>query len=979
MKLLVYSVVLGFALAASAQAGAQLPLVFEANHGQAAPEIRFQAHAAGTDVAITDHVVRLGKHLQLRPRGGRATRAVAEDLLSGRKNYIRGTNPKDWITEVALSRAVRSPEVWENIDLRWHSRGNQLEYDVLVAPGGAPAKAQFVFEGASPKLQPNGSLTTGTLHWDRPVAFQTIAGKRMPVAARYTLAKDGTVGFAVGRYDHSKPLVIDPVLRSSGFLGGAGEESVFGVATNASGDAFVMGSSSSGGAGRRDLFVSRISATGALVYTTYIGGSDNEGASDMGGIAVDAGGNAYITSDSNSRNFPTAAGVFSTEPQARVNTVVAKLDASGHFVWGTYYGGAQDEAAAGIAINADGRVVIIGQTNSPDLPTTQYPIASTPGYRLPSRTDIDAFVAIFTPTGLLEMGTYLGGTNFDFASSVAFSPTGRLYVTGGTYSSDFPIVLPAGATHNGLGGGSDSFLIAFNPDWTVRYINRMGGSSEDQSKYGGSVTVDANDNATVVGQTTSTNFPTLLAYQATNQGGGDAFAYQLGPNGLRNWATYLGGAGLDNARAAAVDEAGFIYITGSSASANFPLSGAFFSNPGGFVARLTPQGMLIGSSFLDRQLGASGIATIPGAQGDVYVVGSTSSTTMPQVRPFQAAFGGGFTDGFLDRIHFDAVDVEVTQTAAPYVYYSGDVATFTIQVTNNGIDPASNVVLTDTVSGTELADPDNHTTLAIVSATSTQGTVGVSGRVVTVNLGAMAPGATATVRVSVRMTVDTADLAVFSRAVATVTPGDVRPANNTSGTSLLTHVDTRPHLDNLSPDLVPAGGPAFLLTVNGRGFVPGVEVLINGLPRPTTYVTTNRVTATVLASDIATAGSAQVRVRLGSTPSEPLVLLIGTPRINFTATAAHRTPSGWRVTVRITNTGSADAPGLRVTGGTLATRATTTALPQLVGLLPNTGGAVTVDLDFPEAAGTSGATVAFRLNGTYSGGTFGGTALVRLP
>ena len=242
-----------------------------------------------------------------------------------------------------------------------------------------------------------------------------------------------------------------------------------------------------------------------------------------------------------------------------------------------------------------------------------------------------------------------------------------------------------------------------------------------------------------------------------------------------------------------MDAEGFLSLVGFSSSNNFPLDGAFFTNPAAYVLRLTSGGALAGSTFLDRQ-GATAVATIPSAPGDVWVSGRTISPTMPTLNAFQSVFGGGYSDGSLSRIHFESVDIEVTQTAAPLPYYSGDVATFTIQVTNNGPDTASSVVLTDTLSGTEAADPDNLATLNILNASTTRGTVGFAGRVVTANLGTMIPGATATIRVSARMTVTNANLAVFSRAVATVAPIDARPLNNHVN-YLATHTSGQPSSD----------------------------------------------------------------------------------------------------------------------------------------------------------------------------------------
>lgn len=962
------------AIVVGVNAGAQAterPLVFE----QARPGA-FVARHGGLHLALSAQDARLqlpsGRSVQLVPVAAHPAPPLAEGAPST-VNYYAGNQPTHWRSGVPASSRVRQRGLWRGVDLLWYSNAGQLEYDLIVAPGSSPRQIAFRTVGATPRLLTDGSLQMGALRWKPPVAYQQIYGKRHSVGVRYTVSASGTVGFTLGRYDKKYALVIDPILLSASYLGGAGDESVFGTATDSTGALYVMGASTSGGAGRKDLYVSKISPAGALVYTTYVGGSNNDGGSDLGGIAVDSAGNAYLASDTDSTNFPTTLGAFQPSSGGRTDAVLAKLSPTGALTWASYYGGTQDEVASGIAVNASGQPAIVGQTSSNDLSVTPGALQST------RRTGLDAFVARF-PTGGngLLYGSYFGGNDMDFATAATYSTSGRLYVIGGTYSTDLPIVLPPGSTHSGRGGGSDTFALCLDPDNTVRYSNRLGGSNEDQAKTSGALTVDANDNLTLVGQTNSTDFPTLAALQPTHGGGSDGFVVQLGPSGLRNWATYLGTSGFENALTVSSDPLGTLFIGGFSNSNSFPLDGAIFTNPGPFVLRLTSGGALVGSTFLQTGTNAWHVAAIPGAPGDVWVAGSAYSASLSTLHAFQPTFGGGFLDAFVNRVHFDAVDVAVTQTAAPLPYYSGDVATFTIHVTNNGPDTASSVVLTDTLSGTELADPDNATTLRIVGVATTRGTSSVAGRTVTVNLGTMVPGATATIRVSVQMTVSTSNLAVYSRAVATTTPVDSSPLNNSSTTSLLTRVDSRPRIRSLSPDMVAAGSPDFSLTIEGQGFTPSATVRLNGLLRPTTYVSSNRVTATLRAGDVARAGTARITVETAEGTSPEALLSIGTPRLSVTGTP-RRVAGGWEVDLAIRNTGTAAASTTRVTSATLGTAATTSSLPQLVGLVGTGGSPATLTLAFPASAGSSGSTVLARIGGTYSGGTFGGTLRVLLP
>ena len=268
---------------AGAASAATRPLVFEASSQVGG----FSARSSGMQLGLSERGARFeltdGSAVRLVPLGGRSVVPTAEGTRST-INYFLGNRARAWRVGVSASSAVRQRGLWRGIDLLWYGSAGTLEYDLILAPGSDPRQIGFRTEGGVSKLLPDGSLAMGKLRWKSPVAYQSVGGKRTTVAAHYTLSKSGKIGFALGRYDHSKPLVIDPVLISSSYLGSTGDENVYGIATDSTGAAYVMGSTTSPGvAGRHDLFVSKISAAGALVYTTFIGGSDNDGELRAGG------------------------------------------------------------------------------------------------------------------------------------------------------------------------------------------------------------------------------------------------------------------------------------------------------------------------------------------------------------------------------------------------------------------------------------------------------------------------------------------------------------------------------------------------------------------------------------------------------------------------------------------------------------------------------------------------------------------------
>ena len=456
-----------------AQAYGQIPLSFEANQGQTDAQVPFLAHGDGYALFLTSTAAVLslqkpaelgtgspaalapadGVALRMQLVGARAAPAVqGVDRLAGMSNYLIGNDPSHWHTAIPTYSRVAYQGVYPGIDLVYYGNQRQLEYDFTVAPGADPGVIRLAFQGAeSVALDGQGNLVLHTAGGDvvehAPVLYQEGAAGQQAVFGRYVLQGAGQVGFEAGAYDQSRPLVIDPVLSYSTYLGGSGEDYGRGIAVDASGSAYITGNTSSTNfpttpgvfqttrRGEYNVFVAKLNAAGtALAYSTYLGGSQD----DYGyGIAVDSAGSAYIVGDTLSRNFPITPGAFQTTDRGAANVFLTKLNAAGSaLVYSTYLGGSGNDNGNGIAVDAAGNAYVTGAAGSSDFPTTAGAFQTT---NHASSRNRNAFVAKLNATGTaLVYSTYLGGSNDDYGSGIAVDASGSAYVTGGAGSSNFP-------------------------------------------------------------------------------------------------------------------------------------------------------------------------------------------------------------------------------------------------------------------------------------------------------------------------------------------------------------------------------------------------------------------------------------------------------------------------------------------------------------------------------------------------------------
>jgi len=646
----------------------KLPLVFETNRGQADPQARFLARGKGYTAFLTSD----GMVLSLRPtnvepipRTGNVPATsdvpsvpptavqfrlsgaiknpavVGEDQKLGRVNYFFGKDPTKWRTNVPTYARVRYRNVYPGIDLVYYGTGRQLECDFAVSPGANPNRIQFEITGAKEiRVDPLGNLVlktnSGELAFEIPVVYQESNGQRVVVDGAYVVNDPTHFSFHVAHYDPEKPLVIDPV----------------------------------------------------LVYSTYLGGS---GFDQPAGIAVDSSGSVYVAGYTDSPDFPLAP--LGSLPTGTNHVFVAKLDPSGsNLMYADYLGGSVSENGYALALDGANEVYVTGSTQSPDFPTVNPYQASLLG-------SSNGFVTRISADGSsLLYSTYLGGDGYDQPSGIGINTLGEVYVAGMTTSQNFPVVNANQPTvsPNQVGMyGIYGFVTKFTTDGsTLVYSTFLGGNSNvaqtcNQSPcwpvpwniiYG--IAVDANDNAYVTGNTGTYNFPTTPgAYLTTDSAPLDAlvgFVSKFSSSGNLDYSTYLYGTSgaAVQISSIAVDSSGSAYVTGNTASdGTFPITSTSICDPGisyggcsyAFVTKFDPTGSTLQySTFLGLYNSAFPQALVLDRNNDAYVLSATWSGTFAIPNGIEP-----YTNG-ADLMVAEIDPVASTQLFATFLGASGD-------------------------------------------------------------------------------------------------------------------------------------------------------------------------------------------------------------------------------------------------------------------------------------------------------------------
>ena len=627
----------------------KLPLIFEANRGQTDARVKFLSRGRGYTLFLTDSEAVLslrgaegkGHALRVKLLGAEAEpKMTGLGRLPGVSNYFIGRDRSKWRTKVPHYAKVGYEGVYPGIDLVFYGTNQrQLEYDFIVAPGADPGAIQLGLEGAEGlEIDPTGDLVAhlpgGEVRFLKPVVYQEHGTEKRPVEGGYVL-KDGRMTFEIAAYDRTKPLVIDPV----------------------------------------------------LAYSTYLGAS---GSGAIMNIAVDTAGSAFVIGHTRALDFPTTPGAFQEDHHGELENgttpgevFLAKLDASGsELLYATYLGGSLTELGWDVAVDGQGRAYLTGSTSSTDFPVTTNAFQPDCALDALGRCSGDVFVAVINPKGDgvadLVFSSYLGGSGRESGIAIAVDFSGRAHVTGRTTSSDFPRITEA-SVQEFSGGGQDAFLAVIDVDAVIDtdkdkliYATYLGGAG---SEYAWDVAVDVAGRAYLGGYTienpATDGFPTTPgaaqescadpSMQCSN-----GFVAVVDPqvpdaDGLL-YATLLSGVAGGFVRGVAVapncppppDGASVppctIYVTGGKGSVDDPATEVNEALSDVFVTRISPGGsgaddIVYSTLFGGDNTHEDGIAIAVDSRGLVYVTGTTGpsgylSSDFPTVNPIQADSGG---------------------------------------------------------------------------------------------------------------------------------------------------------------------------------------------------------------------------------------------------------------------------------------------------------------------------------------------------
>jgi hypothetical protein len=645
-----------------------LPLSFEANRGQSAPDVHFVARGNGYTLYLTKTdaiVASAASHGHIAVPMARfhligtstGTEIVGLGEQPGTTSYFTGSDPRRWRTGISLYDKVEYRQVYPGVSLTYYGTRGHLEYDFHLAPRARVQTIRFAISGtASPHLDSAGDLVVGSLREARPIAYQLVNGRRHEVSSRYVFLAQDQVGFALGAYNHNLPLVIDPVVLSFSAIYGFNDV-ITAIALDSAGYIYVTGYTN----------VTPSIPVGQIITVTH----------SYTGTESMAGDSAFV---------------------AKINPYINLHHPQVTLIYSAYLGGSSSNTGLAIAVDSRGDAFVAGQTTSGDFPIT------THAYQPCIKGSSSGFITKFNPSGRgIIYSTYLGGSTSNTnqggdnaITGIAVDATGHAFVTGSTFAYNFPLAVGGVATDGAagcpgwiyrndtnrtqhghpfqgslgygkgtLGSQEDAFVTKLSPNGSgLEYSTYLGGSGTDTAS---GIAIDGSGNAYITGQTNSPDFSSPRhAFQAQLVGTGtNSFVTKLNAQGTDViFSTYLGETAGDKTHAIAVDRVGDAYVTGETAGGIPRTVGVVQPASGGgidaFVTKLNAGGVVTYSTYLGGAGDDIGYGIAVDAAGDAYVTGSTSSATFttpvfPLSRAVQGTLGGnrggfGMLDTFVAKL-----------------------------------------------------------------------------------------------------------------------------------------------------------------------------------------------------------------------------------------------------------------------------------------------------------------------------------------
>ncbi|OGV97821.1 MAG: hypothetical protein A2W53_04615 [Nitrospinae bacterium RIFCSPHIGHO2_02_39_11] len=681
-----------------------LPFIF--NNGQMDRDISFYTKTSEGNVSVTKegeiiYSLSAGSiAIKEKLIGGKVRKIKGEGEAATKVNYFIGDNPAKWKNNIPTYTAVNFGEVYRGIEVKLRAYGKKVEKLFYLKPRANLKDLKIGLNGAKAlRVNDTGELEIdtgyGVVKWTRPIAYQRqgargkkqeARGKRQreyveveyvvnpPQSSIVNRQSSIIYGFKVGDYDKTRELIIDPLLAST-FVGGSDNDSASAIAIDSSGNVYIAGKTTSSNYPayeydisqnkNEDVFVSKFSSDlKTLISSTFIGGSKNDSAN---AIAIDSSGNVYIAGKTTSSDYPATSGSydssFNDSGDSTIGDVfVSRLNGDlSSLLSSTFVGGGKEDYASSIAIDSSGNILITGGTNSSD-----YPLVSG-SYDTSHNGSYDVFVSKLSSdlTSLLS-STFVGGSNNDEAKALTIDSLGNILITGSTASSDYPIT--TGSSHN---GSYDVFVSKLSSDLTSLLSSTfVGGNDFDVA----SAIIASSDSIYITGWTYSSNYPTTSGYYDTSHNGSyDVFISKLSSDLTSLLAsTFIGGVNMDFANTITADSLGNIYIAGFTNSSDYPTTtGSYDPSHNGendvFISKLNGAlTNLLSSTFI----GGSGSEIAYGMAifSDniyIYIAGETNSSNYPT------------TSGAYEELYTSSYDVFISKLDT-------NISSYTLTVTTSG-------------------------------------------------------------------------------------------------------------------------------------------------------------------------------------------------------------------------------------------------------------------------------------------------------